>query len=139
METETRVVEPLSVSPAEIVAATESRTCTQTKLSAELGNIPEMEREKLSVNLPEPSAVNVLNSPIEEENANLIGHLPDLTSNISKPVKKQSIPSAEIEVDNDHMSLQNQMAEPQQKGIQPNSHYADSHGMERDELLNEGG
>lgn len=140
VETEARVLEPFSVALPENVTVTESGTCTQTKLSHVLENIPEMELGNLPVNVPELSAEDVLYSPVDKENTNLTGNLPDLDPNNSEPVEKYPVeqetenkPSVETGKDIDQMEMQNQISEHQQTtGKEMVSPDVSLSGMERD-------
>lgn len=148
-ETEARVLESFSVPPSQNVIATESETCTQTKLSHELGNlpvnIPEMEPGNFPVNLPEPSAADVLNLPVGEENTNLTGHLPYLEPNISEPVEKYPVEQepdknncVETEKDDDQIEMQNHTTELEQTTeIETSSPDTSLPETERDEQLTE--
>lgn len=62
---------PSGIMQTEKVTITASRASTQTKPSHELEHIPEIGLTNLPVNLPEFSATDVSNSPVQEENTNL--------------------------------------------------------------------
>lgn len=66
IETEARVLEPVSVAFPGKGIETGSKTGPQTKLSPDLESIPEMEPGNLSVNLPKPSTIDASASePVE--------------------------------------------------------------------------
>lgn len=80
-----------------------------------------MEPGNFPVNLPEPSAADVLNLPVGEENTNLTGHLPYLEPNISEPVEKYPVEQepdknncVETEKDDDQIEMQNHTTELEQ-------------------------
>lgn len=81
VETQVRILEPVKE------MATGNKTDPHTETSPDLINIPEMEPGNLPVNLPELSTADVSDPPVERENTNLTGNLPDLTGNNSEPVE----------------------------------------------------
>lgn len=81
VETQVRILEPVKE------MATGNKTDPHTETSPDLINIPEMEPGNLPVNLPELSTADVSDPPVEKENTNLTGNLPDLTGNNSEPVE----------------------------------------------------
>lgn len=87
VETEARVLEPVSMALPEREMAIENKTSPQTKSSPDLESVPEKDTGNLPVNLPEPSSADVSNSPAEKGSTNLTGNLPDLTLNNPEPVE----------------------------------------------------